>query len=65
MLKSFKKYMNTRHCNIKFTVEEEQDNKISFLDISIARVGNELKTSLSSAVYLTLAVIYKIRTKKV
>ena len=38
--------MNTRHCNIKFTVEEEQDNKISFLDILITRAGNELQTSL-------------------
>ena len=38
--------MNTRHRNIKFTFEEEQDNKISFLDISITRVGNELQTSL-------------------
>ena len=31
---------------MKFTVEEEQDNKISFLDISITRVGNELQTSI-------------------
>ena len=38
----FLKYVNTRHGNIKLTVEEEQDNKIFFLDISTARVGNEL-----------------------
>ena len=37
--------MSTRHRNIKLTVKEEQDNKISFLDISITRVGNELQTS--------------------
>ena len=45
-VKKFLKYMNTRHRNIKFTVEEEQDNKISFLDISITRVGSELQTPL-------------------
>ena len=38
--------MNTRHRNMKFTVEEEQDNKISFLDILITWTGNELQTSL-------------------
>ena len=37
--------MNTRHRNIKLTVEEEQDNKIFFLNISITRVGSELPTS--------------------
>ena len=40
--KKFLKYVNTRHGNMKFTVEEEQDNKIFFLDISTTRVGNEL-----------------------
>ena len=44
-VKKFLKHMNTRHRNIKFTVEEEQDNKISFLHISITRVENKLQTS--------------------
>ena len=44
--KKFLKYMNSRHQNIKFTFEEEHNNKIAFLDISITRVGNELQTSL-------------------
>ena len=43
-VEKFLKYMNTRHGNIKVTVEEEQDNKISFLDNSITRLGNELQT---------------------
>ena len=44
-VKKFLKYMNNRHCNIKFTVEEQQYNKISFLNISVTRVGNELQMS--------------------
>ena len=40
------KYMNSRHQNIKFTFEEEHNNKIAFLDISITRVGNKLQASL-------------------
>ena len=59
-VKKFLRYMNSRHRNIKFTFEEEQDNKISFLDISITRVGNELQTSLFrkktfSGVYLNFS----------
>ena len=45
-VKKFLKYMNSRHQNIKFTFEEEHNNKIAFLDISITRVGNDLQTSL-------------------
>ena len=45
-VKKFFWYMNSRHRNNKFTFEEEQDNKILFLDISITRVWNELQTSL-------------------
>ena len=44
-VKKFLKYMNTRHRYITFTVEEEQDNEMFFLNISITRVGNELQTS--------------------
>ena len=41
-VKKFLAYMNSRHRNIKFTFEEEEDNRISFLDISITRAGNQL-----------------------
>ena len=41
-VKKFLKYTNLRHKNIKFTFEEEHNNKITFLNISITWVGNEL-----------------------
>ena len=44
-VKKFLKYMNTRYRNKTFPFEEEEDNKIAFLDISVTRVGNELQTS--------------------
>ena len=58
LVKKFLKYMNSRHQNIKFTFKEEHNNKISFLDISVTRVGNKLQTSLFrkktfSGVYLS------------
>ena len=33
----FAKYMNTRHKNLKFTFDFEQNNSFSFLDAKIAR----------------------------
>ena len=45
-VKKFFRYMNSRHPNIKFTCEEGNDNKISFLDISITRTENTLTTSI-------------------
>ena len=58
-VKKFLKYMNSCHQNIKFTIEEEHNNEIAFLDISITGGGNELQTSLFrkktfSVVYLNL-----------
>ena len=45
-VKTFLRYIDSRHRNIKFTCEEEKNNKISFLDISISRNNNALKTSI-------------------
>ena len=69
-MKKFLKYMNSRHQNIKFTFEEEQNNTIAFLDKSITRIGNELRTSLFqkktfSGVYLILTATYHLNTKRV
>ena len=45
-VKKFEKYLNSRHGNIKFTVEIEVNDKLSFLDIEIHRTDQEFKTSL-------------------
>ena len=53
----FLRYMNSRHQNIRFTVEEEENGSLSFLDIKITRNGDKLMTSIHrkktfSGVYL-------------
>ena len=45
-VKKFQRYMNSRHQNIKFTVEEEENDSISFLDIKITRNDGKLTTSI-------------------
>ena len=45
-VKKFLRYLNSRHPNITFTVEEEDNNSLSFLDIKITRVEGELTTSI-------------------
>ena len=45
-VKKFLKYMNTRHNNIKFTLEEEENDSLSFLDIKITRENGKLTTSV-------------------
>ena len=39
-------YMNSKHRNIKFTVEREENNSLSFLDINIFRNSGKLETSI-------------------
>ena len=43
---NFKNFLNNKHKNINFTVEEEKDNKLSFLDILISRDQNKFITSI-------------------
>ena len=45
-VKKFLKYMNSRHRNINFTYEEEQNNTLAFLDIKITREGGKFVTSV-------------------
>ena len=43
--KSFR-YMNSRHPKIKFACKGENDNRISFLDISVTRTESKFTTSI-------------------
>ena len=45
-LKDFVNYMNTKHLNIKFTSEFEQNDFFSFLDVKITRSNNQLIPSV-------------------
>ena len=45
-VQKFFRYMNSRHPSIKFTFEKENDNKVSFFDISITRTENKFTTSI-------------------
>jgi hypothetical protein len=43
---AFLTFINNLHPNIKFTIEEESENKLSFLDMSIHHVNNNFHTSI-------------------
>ena len=45
-LKKFVECMNTKHPNIKFTFEHEDNNSFLFLDVKICRENNKLTTSV-------------------
>ena len=42
----FLHYLNSRHVNIQFTIEFEQNQEIPFLDVSIKRHNNSFSTSM-------------------
>ena len=44
----FLHYLNSRHDNIQFTIEFENDQQIPFLDVSIKRLDNN---SFSTSIY--------------
>ena len=43
---SFKEYMNSKHANIKFTDELEENNQLAFLDVSVTRTDDGFATNL-------------------
>ena len=45
-LKRFQSYLNSCHVNISFTIETEQNNKISFLDVNVIREQGKFITSV-------------------
>ena len=42
----FKEYMNSKHANIKFTDELEENNQLAFLDVSVTRTDDGFATNL-------------------
>ena len=45
-LKRFQSYLNSCHVNMSFTIETEQENKISFLDVNVIRKQGEFITNV-------------------
>ena len=45
-LKHFYSYLNSRHLNVSLTIENEKDNRMSFLDLSIIREKDKFTTSV-------------------
>ena len=45
-LKQFQSYLNSCHVSMSFTIETEQKNKISFLDVNVIREQGEFITSV-------------------
>ena len=42
----FLNYVNSKHPNIRFTKELEEDKKLSFLDVTVTRIDNKFETSV-------------------
>ncbi|KAG0425395.1 hypothetical protein DMUE_6036 [Dictyocoela muelleri] len=42
----FLQYMNERHNSMRFTMEQEVNNSISFLDVYVTHINNIFKTSV-------------------
>ena len=45
-LKRFHSYLNSRHLNISFTIENEKDNRMSFLDVNVIREKDKFTNSV-------------------
>ena len=46
LLKRFHSYLNSGHLNISFAIENEKDNRMSFLDFNIIREKDKFTTSV-------------------
>ena len=68
-LKRIQRYLNSRHVNISFTIENEKDNRMSFVDVNIILEQENLKTSVYrkptffAEFILPLTVSYHASTK--
>lgn len=45
-LEAFHQHLNSQHPQIEFTMEKEEDNKISFLDVAITRKNGNFTTEV-------------------
>ena len=45
-LERFHQHLNQQNQSIKFTIEEEKENQLPFLDVQVRRDGNHLRTSV-------------------
>ena len=64
----FKKYFSSKHSNIKFSLEKENDGRLSFLDINIFREKGKFVTNVIGkrlSVVLILRASYLKSTKPV
>ena len=63
----FRDYLNKCHPNMKFSLEEEKNGKLSFLDVEVSREGNTFATTVYpkptfSNIYTHLIVFYLLHT---
>ena len=42
----FREYLSSKHSNIKFSIEKEEDGCLPFLDINISRENNKFATNV-------------------
>ena len=48
----FKEYLQSKHPNIKFSLEKEKNGRLPFLDVNIFRENGKFATSTSKVLYL-------------
>ena len=54
-------YLNSKHNNIKFTVETESSKSLSFLDVNISRSNNKFTTSVyRKPTFAGLGIIFSV-----
>ena len=54
----FLQYMNNQHPNIKFTMENEHNRKLPFLDVLSDRRNNKFNTSVYRKPFLSVFVLH-------
>ena len=55
-LKPFQSYLNSCHVNMTFTVETDQNNKISFLDVNVTCEQGKFITGVYRSVYQQVSI---------